>query len=311
MEDFNIDSSAEKSTKKARAKVEAFDSSVEVPEVLSCLRDEMIIVKYILKEDGIEDKKHPYYGGIAETSIRVFTVPMLKNGALKNVLTDSEKDFLEEYMGLEKNALSVYRKNDNFWVNYSVRLTKQDNILHLSDPNDYIKYKVLLANTETICPSMKDLRERPKATYQFVITSDKELFTNTKNSVSYKMNCFREFGKVENDIDILRTVVEACEGRPVSENSNIEFVRAKCVELIEVNPKRFLDTITDKLLPFKVLLTKAVSHHVVTKRGDYYYYEDEPLCLDGENPTFTYAAKYLALPKNQELKLVIESKIQK
>jgi len=33
-----------------------------------------------------------------------------------NVLTDKEKEFLEEFMGLEYNALSIYKKgHDNFW----------------------------------------------------------------------------------------------------------------------------------------------------------------------------------------------------
>jgi len=37
-------------------------------------------------------------------------------------------------MGLEYNALSIYKKVDNYWENNMVRLTKQDNILDLSDP---------------------------------------------------------------------------------------------------------------------------------------------------------------------------------
>ena len=84
-----------------------------------------------------------------ETAFRKFTVPIIESsGAYVNVLTNDEKTYLEKSMGLEPNALSVYLKRDNYWANYSVRLTKGDNYLDLSIPDDYIKYKVLLANNE-------------------------------------------------------------------------------------------------------------------------------------------------------------------
>ena len=85
-------------------------------ELISCLRNEKVIVRYIVKPNtNVSNQRHVLYGGMAETASRTFTVPMLKSGALVNVLTDSEKDFLEYYMGLEKNALSVYQKIRNLY----------------------------------------------------------------------------------------------------------------------------------------------------------------------------------------------------
>ena len=89
-------------------------ASVDV-ELISCLRNDKVIVRYVNKPNtNITNPKHVLYGGMAETAVRTFTVPMLRSGALVNILTDSEKDFLESYMGLEKNALSVYLKKDNY-----------------------------------------------------------------------------------------------------------------------------------------------------------------------------------------------------
>lgn len=321
MEDFVIDASAmeetapvQKSEPKGTKKTQAAkrqEVSSEPKDVISCLRAEKIIVKKILKEnDGITDKKHPYYGGMSENSIRTFTVPILTNGSYKNVLTDAEKEFLEYYMGMEPGALGIYQKVDNYWENYFVRLTKQDTIFDLSNPEDYIKYKVLLANKDTICPSTKTLRDYPKQTYEYVITSDKETYSNTKESVSNKKQCYKEFGKIEDNYDVLKTIVETVDGRPVSVNTNLDWLQAKVIELIESNASDVLRVIKDQLLPFRVLLNRAYAARVITRRGDYYYYQDEPLCLDGENPTATFAAKFLSLPKNQELKLAIESKIK-
>lgn len=321
MEDFVIDASAMEervpiqkeepkvTTKKAQA-AKRYDKP-EVPDVMNCLRKEKLIVKYILKEnDGITDKRHPYYGGMAETSDRTYTVPVLTNGAYKNVLTNSEKSFLESYMHMEPDALSVYNKTDNYWENYFVKLTKQDTILDLSNPEDYIKYKVLLANNDMICPSLKVLREAPKQTYDYVITSDSENYSNTKESVSNKISCYKELGKIEDNYDILKTILETVDGRPVSANSGIDFLKAKITDLIESSPRDVLRVMRDPMLPYRVLLNKAYQAKVVTKRGDYYYYNDDPLCNDGENPTVSYAARYLSLPKNQELKLAIEAKIK-
>ena len=65
-------------------------------------------------------------------------------------------------MGLEINALSIYKKEDNYWENYRIRLTKQDTTLDLSYPEDFIKYKVLLANTNNIAKNVETLQDKPK-----------------------------------------------------------------------------------------------------------------------------------------------------
>ncbi len=212
---------------------------------------------------------------------------------------------------MEPNALSVYNKHDNYWENYFVRLTKQDTIFDLSKPEDYIKYKVLLANTDTICPSLKKLKEYPKQTYQYVITSNSETYSTVKEKVSDKIDCYKELGKIEDNFEVLKSIVETVDGRTVSYNSSIDFLRSKITDLIEVSPRDVLKAMTDPLLPYRVLINRAAAAKVIGHKGDYYYYDGEPLCKDGENPTISYAARYLSLPKNQELKLAIEAKLNK
>ena len=118
----------------------------ETGNLVSCLRNERVIVRHIPKERGmVTNPKHILFGGMAESATRTFVVPRLSSGMFVNVLTDSEKAFLEEIMGLEYNALSIYKKVDNFWDDSNdngisrVRLTKQDNYLNLADPEDYIR----------------------------------------------------------------------------------------------------------------------------------------------------------------------------
>ena len=79
-------------------------------QLINCLRKETIIVRFLPRKHGIwgNNPKHVLAGGMAESAIKTFVVPLLSSGAFKNVLTNSEKDYLEYIMVLEPNALSFY-----------------------------------------------------------------------------------------------------------------------------------------------------------------------------------------------------------
>lgn len=280
--------------------------------VESCLRNERVIIRHVPKEGGlVTNPKHILYGGMAESAVRYFTVPILgSSGAYKNVLTDEEKTFLEEIMGLEYNALSIYKKENNYWDNYQVRLTKQDNYLDLSVPDDYIKYKVLKANSDFIADSLETLQDKPKVTYQFVMIREGEQESQESEKMSATMKCYMEYGRIKDDRDALRCIIELIDGRPVASNSKLEFLQGKINNLIQADSKLFLKIITDPLLSTKVLISKAIEAGVISKKGDQLYLrsDNSPLCDHNEDPTLNVAARYLNLPKNQELKLSIEAK---
>lgn len=281
--------------------------------IINCLRNERVIVKHVPKETGIvRDPKHILYGGMAEGAVRWLTVPRLTSGMYVNVLTNAEKTCLEEVMGLEYNALSIYNKVDNFWDNYQVRLTKQDNFLNLADPDDYIKYKVLLANKDLIAPSLQDLEDHPKATYQFVIIHENEESQASKKKMNATMQAYMEFGKIQENADILRTIIETIDGRPTSKNSKIESLQEKIGKLIQADARLFVRVATDPLLSTKVLIKRAIEGGLISNRGGMLYLKADgtPLCGDNEEPTLNIAAKYLNMPKHQDLKFSLEAKLK-
>ena len=279
----------------------------------NCLKNERILVRFVPKEDSnITNPKHILYGGMAEGAIKYYTVPILAStGTYKNILTDDEKAFLESYMGLEYNALSVYNKTNNFWANFTVRLTKHDNYLDLSDPNDYIKYKVLLANTDFIADSLKTLNDHPKATYQFVMIKEGESEKREEEKMSVTMRCYKEYGKIEDDNDTLRCIIELIDNRPIAKNTKSEFLKSRINSLIQADPKLFYNIITDEYLNNKVLIKTATAEGVIKRRNNLYYFEDTPLCPDGTESTLSVAAEYIGLGKNQDLKLRIEALLNK
>lgn len=286
-------------------------------EPTNCLRNERIVVKFVPNPNAmIQTKGHVLYGGMAEGATRTFVVPRLRSGQFVNVLTDNEMAFLEQAMRLDTGALSIYNKRDNLWDDNNpeclgkVILHKQNNYLDLSDPIDYIKYKVLLANKDKICPSLQELEDRPKATYQFVIVSENAETQLNLSRNDVKMNCYMEYGAFRNDPHTLRTILEIITGRPLAANTKIDFLQAKAMDAIEADPRRFFSTVKDELLPIKVLIKRAVEAGLIARRNDLYYYEGTPMCEMGEDSTLTNAAKYLGNVKRSELKYSLEAKLK-
>lgn len=290
----------------------------EEKPLVNCLKNEQIIIRYLPRQSRmVTNPKHVLFGGMAENATRTFVVPMLSSGRYVNVLTDSEKDFLEELMGLPPNALSIYKKVDNFWDDANeagiskVTLRKQDNYLNLANVEDYIRYKILLANKDYIAPSLEALETNPKATYQFVILTEDSETQSAKKGMTTLMQCYTAYGKIEDEIDTLRVIIETLTGVRVHKNTKKEFLQTKVNELIQGNSKMFLKVATDPMLSTKVLIRRCVEEGLIAHRGNQYYIKDGniPMCEDGE-PTLNVAAQWINLPKNQEIKLSLEAKLK-
>lgn len=309
-----------KTQKKAAKQTKVRMENNEDIGTISCLRNEKIKVSFIKRNNGMPDN-HVLSGGMAEGSKMTLVVPKLNTGTFVNILTDAEKSFLEEYMGLEYNALSIYKKpdSDNFWNDANanginkVVLIKGDNYFDLSNPQDYIKYKILLANKNIICPSLTTLKETPKATYRFVIIAEGEESKQAKTNMNNTMLCYKEYGKIEENIELLRMIVETLDGRPTAPTVKLEFLQNKCNTLIQKDPKKFLSVITDPLLSTKALIKLSIENGSIANRGNYLYLRSDntPLCEQNEEPTLNFAAKYLNSPKHQDILFALQAKLNK
>lgn len=302
-------------------KTEAEETDKEQPvsnePTVNCLRNEKIIVRHISRQQGnITDPRHVLYGGMSNNAIRTYSVPKLSSGLYVNVLTNAEKAFLEKVMGYEHNKLSIHRKVDNYWNDGEneaarVTLTKQDTILDLSNPSDYIKYKILLANKDAIAPNLQTLTDYPKATYQFVLINQGDETKAAKRNMSNTQRCYKEFGKIEDDKETLRLIVETLTGKPTASNVSLDFLQTKANELIQGDSKMFLSVITDELLQTKVLIKRAVEAGLIAQRANQFYYRETntPLCEYNEEATMTNAAKYLNQPKHQDILFALQAKL--
>lgn len=277
-------------------------------QTINPLRAEKITVKFVPHAGGPhgDDPRHPLAGGKADGTNDKFCVPLVGKN-YKNVLTNAEKDFLEEVLNLDKNAMSVYKTVNNFWDDYFVVVPKEGITLDLMDPNDYIQYKVLLANTDTIASSLEQLQDVPKNTYRYVLIKENEESKMESEKMNTTMACYKEFGKIDSDYDTMRVLVELLDAKPLAANTPVEYLRSRINQLIQADSKVFLKAITDPLLHTKVLIRRSVEIGKIAKRGDYYLtLDDMPLCDNGQNPTLSVAARWLNLPAHQDLKAILE-----
>lgn len=281
------------------------------------LVNKKVYLRFVPKDNSFagSNKHHVLWGNKAIGATTTLCVPILEStGVYKNILTNNEKDFLEGMLGLERNALSVYNKVNNFWDNYKITINCKEGLhLDLSNPEDYIKYKVLLANSDIVAPSVQERTDRPKATYQFEIVDEGEEVNLESVKVDASMSSYMEFGKIQDDVDTMRVLVELIDARPYAQNTKKDFLRVRIKNLIDSDPKGFLKAITDPMLHTKVIIRRAQELGKISKKGDYFYLASDgsPLCEGGENPTLSVAARFLNLPAHQDIKFLLESEVNK
>ena len=249
---------------------------MEEKKLINCLRKETVVVRHIPREYRLagNNPKHVLSEGMADSAYRMLTVPMLRSGQLQDVLTTDEKDYLESALGLPDNGLSVYRTENNYWKSLYVRLEKTETYLDLSNPNDYIKYKVLLANKNLVCPDIKTLQDAPKATYQYVIISEGEEAKANMGRINARKEAYKEYGKIENDKDVLRLIVETMTSRPVASSTSLAKLAESVDNLIENNAKTFLSVAQDPLLRTKVLIRNGIEAGAIVDRGGLLYFSE-------------------------------------
>ena len=254
------------------------------------LPNEVVIVKYINRRKGMAanvEKNHVISGGMLSTAVRKFSAPLQRNGSIKNVLTDEEKEYLEDKTGLN---LSVY---GDFWINFRVALHKDDanNRFDLSNPMDYISIKILESLPRDIALTWEDRHKNQ--TYQFAITREGEEMLEDKRKYDSKKEAFKLYGKIEDNKEKLFGVLKLLTNKPISKDSSLEWLQHKIEEFIDTMPSSFVNVVNDKAFYTKLLINTGIDSGVLTKKGNKYYTTDGlDLSNPGEIPTFENAVSF-------------------
>lgn len=274
----------------------------------SFLKNEKVIVKYIMKPSkDIRDPNHIAYGGKLNGTFDWISPPRLRKDKLKNVLTKEEKEGLEYLMNRD---LSIY---SDFWRGYRrggifpIALGKDDTILDLSVPEQYIIYKVLL-NDGLVANSQVQLRQ--KGTYKYIMVKEDDSIKMEDAKVNKKAEAYILFGKIQTSSAKMRYVLRQF-GNFTSPDQKLSFLRGELGKLIETRTDLFTKFASDDLLDIKVLIQEGLELGVIRKHDNKYYTaEGDNLADDGQEPTLDVAAAFLGSHIGQETRLAIEARVK-
>jgi len=281
---------------------------METKEGTFQLPNDIVVVKFIKRKKGLAanvEDNHVISGGMLSGAKIKYCAPLERNGAIANVLTSEEKSYLEEQLGGQN--LSVYGP---FWKNFFVSLFKDDanNRFDLSNPLDYISVKVLEAWKNEIAPNWKARND--STTYRFVITREDEEFKEDKAKLDIKKIAWKLYGKIEDDKEKLIGILKLLSNQPISKDSKLDWIQGKVETILDAKPSSFLSVAEDPLLEVKMLVNKGVDNGLIEVRGNKYKTVDGlELCDAGQTASFDNAVKYLNNPKNQEIKSLLEARI--
>lgn len=273
--------------------------------------EKVIKVRPVFENAGglIKDQGHAAFFQLEGTAYR-FTVPKM-GGKYKNVLTNEEKTFFESYLGLEENAMSIYKKKDNYWKDFFIKIGRDGISLDLSQPLDYIKYKVLLSNTGLICPNYKD--RTTKATYKYYIEDRDEVSQARREATDLNMRAYKAYGKIEEDRNKLISFLKvyglssSTIQNKISKTSKLDFLQSEVTKIIDENKVLFVELMEDPTFDIRLTIAQAMEVGAIERdKGKFYTPGKEDLL--GNN--VREVIEKLSMNVNQDLLLTIESRIK-
>jgi len=258
------------------------------------------------RKRGLLPKEHEASFLFKESYFEV-CVPIDERGRMKDPLTPEERAFFESPssgMDFEHNELSVTRKNNYYTKKEAkIRLKNEVTYLDLSRPDDYMKYKILLTVKDRI--ALSDDPRETKMTQKFALVDENHETQQQLNELDTKLSAYTEYGSIKKDFRSLRHVIMVATGKKVGKNAKLEFLQTEANRLLSNAPEAFLNAVRDKDLETKILIQDAITAKALRKQGIAYYTPGGDLI--GNN--LAEAVEFLNNKKNQDLRLVIEKKV--
>lgn len=273
------------------------------------LPDKRVTVKFIKKAKGLAANvkdNHIISGGMLETASRSFCVPTMRSGGLKNVLTKEEKEYLEDghFRGVD---LSVYAE---FWKDFAVKISKDGITLDLLNPEDFLKYKLLLAWDKVISPSLETYKRTRRPSYQFYMIMEGEEQKALSKTLNVTKQAWKLYAKVEDNRDILISVLNLMTNKKISTSSTIDFIRTEVEHLVDSKAEEFVAVMEDADFEIKSVIALAENAGFIKKKsGKYETIDGLKLAGKGDIATLSNAVKYLTNPRNAEVLDIIKARL--
>jgi hypothetical protein len=213
----------------------------------------------VIREGGMNPKGHDGEFMYTGTVMR-FVVPFnLKKGRLEFPLNETEREVLEAELDQDLNP---YKKENNFWRSYEIIIRKDESlmfdgmVLDLSDPIDFVKYKVLLVQPE-VAPSWEERYD--KGEYRFALIDINEVVNEDAANIDKKSKAYVYLDNIKHSHQKMSDVLRAF-GRKQSASTTLEFMKTEIDKLInnKTTLNKLIDLIDDPDHDMKIFINEAV-----------------------------------------------------
>lgn len=255
---------------------------------------------------SVKIKKCPkvgYFGLVSyPKSVTTIGCQLGSKGGYNTGLTEDEERYYEKALDLQPNQLNKHSKwwGDVFNVEYAIRLnnTKTTELI-MDNPVNQLKYKVLLAHTDVANSEL----EKSKPGVQFFIDDEELKAKEELKTLNFelegmkliigftpdeKKGALRLFGKIGLDT--------------MSEDVASSYL----MQEMKRDPKKFFDIVTDKEMKTKMFISELSERKILTRTGNMFKYGDD--IIANSTPE---CVEYLNDPKNQSVRLALETKLKK
>lgn len=280
------------------------EEKVKMEEKEFVLPNRKIKVSYIKRKGGWLPDHHIGAGLHQNSIVKYFTPKKSKHGFVE-VLTPAETKTLSAIL---RRDLSPYLEMEkNYWREKAAILRKNDRILDLSNPEEYIEYKILLVQKDEVAPNVESRLK--KGTYRFVLCELDYEDTSRAKKAEQKRKAFKEFEKMSESrdlmMDFLTTYYYKIPGKRVPEGAKIEWLQAEIDKIIEDDLDGFLKIVVDPDREHKLLIGKALNKRILAKEGSTYsFFQGAIIARNLDNLLLWFKD-----PRNSEEVTKIEAKV--
>ena len=192
---------------------------------------------------------------------------------LKSPFKNEEE--MKYFSGILDQDLNVYKKKDNFWHNFYVKVTKDHKLMNqgitydLSNPMDNLRYRILKQQTE-VANSWEERFSR--TTYKFAfVNEDHEEEVNTQK-MDRQADIWIFWGSIKSSLKKMREFLgtyfmEKKILKNVPPDATKEFLTAEISKIIEKDPDTVHKIITDTDRDLKYWVFKAIQIGAIIRKG--------------------------------------------
>lgn len=222
-----------------------------------------------------------------------------KTGAYKTGLTLEEEKYFEKELNLNAGELSKHSKwwGNVFNVEFPIRLLNTKTTeLSLDNTINKLKYKVIQAHSKI---ANSEIERTPSAIFfidnqEAKAKAELEVFNYEFEGMKMLMALTPEEKKTA-----LRLL-----GKSGVDTLSETISNAQLMQEIRKDPKKFVDTLTDRNVKTKGLIKELVERNILKKKGNYFIHNDDTIAHSTDE-----CVAYLNDPNHQDIRLILESRL--